>query len=307
MPDEILIASPRTIRHNAPMRIPGTTIEVDDFYPVDASHYALTHYHSDHRRGLRKGDTRRIICSGITKRLLAGLNDVPADSMIVTDPGDEIILGESVNVRAYDANHCPGALMFLFSVNGRNYLHTGDFRYSAAHDAFPELYRDIDTLYIDSTYKSEENLYNHPPQDEAIAAIISLIERHPDKRIFIGLYQIGKNRIIRSIYERLGIKVCVTREQKHVYSLMGMDEAVTSDPGESRIKGYSMNYFYRNFKLAHPDYRNDSIVIIPTGWSNGRKNSNGYYYIPYSEHNSSYELRKFIDKVKPAHIVETNT
>ncbi|MBN2160237.1 MAG: hypothetical protein JW807_12640 [Spirochaetes bacterium] len=288
------------------MRIPGTRIEVDNFYPADASHYALTHYHADHRRGLRKGDVRPILCSRITKRLLVGLRSVPCDNIIVIDHGDEIILDGHVRIRAFDANHCPGALMFLFSLNGLNYLHTGDFRYCASHDAYPELFQDIDTLYIDSTYKSEENLYDHPPQEEAIDDILSLIEKHPDKTIYIGLYQIGKNRIIQSIFERLRTRVYVTKEQKHIYSLMGMDEAVTTDASETRIKGYSMHYFYRNFKLAHPDYRKDSIVIIPTGWSNGSHNNNGFFYIPYSEHNSSQELRKFIDRVKPANIVETN-
>lgn len=287
------------------MRIPKTKIDVDDFSRTDAQYYALTHYHSDHRRGLRKGDTRRIICSDITKRLLTDLQEIPADSITVIDPGNEITLPGWITVRAFDANHCPGAVMFLFTVNGIKYLHTGDFRYCRGHDDYPELFEGIEILYVDSTYKSEEK-YNHPSQEEAIEQIISLIRGNPDKKVFIGLYEIGKNRIIQAVYEELGIRVYVTRERRHIYSIMNMDEAVTIDPDESRIKGYSMSYFYRNFKLRYPDYEKDSIVIIPTGWAGGWKSNNEFYYVPYSEHNSSEELRRFIDKVRPGRVVEIN-
>ncbi len=235
-----------------------------------------------------------------------GLDDLQEDNIIVIDPENEITLPGQITIKAFDANHCPGAVMFLFTVNGRKYLHTGDFRYCSKHDDYPELFEGIETLYVDATFKSEENRYNHPSQEEAIDQIISLINENPEKNVFIGLYQIGKNRIIQAIFERLGVRVYVTEERRHVYSLMSMDHAVTTDPEESRIKGYSMNYFYRNFKLKYPDYKKDSIVIIPTGWSRDRESNNGFYYIPYSEHNSSDELKRFIQKVKPLHIVETN-
>ncbi|HRZ28175.1 MAG TPA: MBL fold metallo-hydrolase [Spirochaetota bacterium] len=289
------------------MRIPGTNIVVDDFYTSDADYYALTHYHSDHRKGLRQGDTRSIICSTITLKLLISLNDVPVGNITAIDPGDQKKVSDDVTIKAYDANHCPGAVMFLFIVNGRKYLHTGDFRYCDRHDKHQELFDDIDTLYVDSTFKSEEgNYYNHPSQEEAIEQIIKLITSNKDKTIYLGLYQIGKNRIINAIHERLGIKVYVNEERRNIYSIIGMDEAVTTNPKESNIKGYAINYFYNHFKKQHPNYQADSIVIIPTGWSHDRNNCNGFYYIPYSEHNSSDELKRFIEKVKPLNIIETN-
>ena len=288
------------------MKIPGTSIGVDDFSGNNTEYYALTHYHSDHRKGLRKGDTRPIICSTITKKLLMGLNDVPEDNITTIDPGQEIPLPGKITIKAFDANHCPGAVMFLFTVRGRKYLHTGDFRYCPQHDCYQELFDGIDTLFVDSTFKSDEGNYNHPTQEAAIDQIIELINNNGDKTIFIGLYQIGKNKIIQAIYNKLGIKVYVNEERRFVYSLIGMDEAVTTDPDQSRIKGYSMYYFYNYFKLKYPNYKNDSIVIIPTGWSYNRNNRDGFYYIPYSEHNSSVELKQFIEKVMPSHIVETN-
>jgi DNA cross-link repair 1A protein len=288
------------------MQIPGTKISVDDFTKNGASLYALTHYHSDHRRGLRNSDTRPVLCSTITGNLLTGLNNIPDCNITAIDPEEEITLPEKITIKAFDANHCPGALMFLFKVKNRKYLHTGDFRYCTLHDSYPELFKDIDTLFIDSTYKSENGDYNHPPQDTAIEEIIDLIKNNVDKTIYLGLYQIGKNKIIQAIHDRLGIRTYVNKERSRIYSLIGMDESITTNPDESRVKGYSMGYFYQYFKMRYPDHKKDSIVIIPSGWSGGRKNRDGFYYIPYSEHNSSEELKQFIEKVKPLRVVETN-
>ena len=98
--------------------------------------YFLSHAHADHTVGLRdgwKGGT--VFCSEITKRLIE-LQFQDVSEHLIALPMNESVLfgvdedGKHVNVTLLDANHCPGAVMFLFEGAFGRVLHTGDFRYS---------------------------------------------------------------------------------------------------------------------------------------------------------------------------------
>ena len=75
------------------------------------------------------------------------------------------------------ANHCPGAVMFVFKSPGGNVLHTGDFRFrpqilddiSRAAEGQP-----IDYLHMDNTFATSEEEF--PPQEQAFSRLIDLIE-----------------------------------------------------------------------------------------------------------------------------------
>lgn len=288
------------------MRISGTGIEVDDFRPLGAELYALTHYHADHRRGLRAGDTRPVLASPLTARLLVRLHAVPEASVRAIAPGERFDLGGGVEVAAFDANHCPGAVMFLFTVGGVRHLHTGDFRYSAAHDREPELFRDIDTLYLDATYEGDDDRWPHPPQEEAIERVLDLIARHPEHTVFLAVYRIGKNRLVEAIARRFGMPVWLPPDYAEIYRLLGMGEHVTTDRKQTRIHAHGMSYFRTRYSVEHAGRERDSIVIIPTGFGAGRGEGQNFHYVPYSEHNSSAELNAFVQRVKPRRIVTTN-
>lgn len=102
--------------------IDSTTIAVDYWPKKDSdhiTHYFLTHCHSDHTANLdSKWRGRFIHCSHVTKNLLKSLNDVP-DQFIAPLAIDQTHVftlddDEKFNVTLIDANHCPGAVMFLF-------------------------------------------------------------------------------------------------------------------------------------------------------------------------------------------------
>lgn len=288
------------------MKIPGTAIEVDDFRPQDASLHVLTHYHADHRKGLEEADRRPILCSSTTAILLHELHRVPKRVLKTIDPGQSLGLEPGVTVRAYDANHCPGALMLLFEVHGRRILHTGDFRYAPAHDAFPELFDSIDVLMLDSTYGGPEHgavgEHHFPSQEEAIARILDLIEAHRGARVRLGVYRIGKNKIVRAIRDRFGLRVALSRDYHRIYDLLGMGDCVTTERSETSIHGYGMRWFSE----VEDPVRDGAIAILPTAWTAGKPSHDRVFCVPYSEHCSTSELRRFVEKVGAREVVRTN-
>lgn len=58
-------------------------------------------------------------------------------------------------VRLYEANHCPGAVMFLFQGPKGTVLHTGDFRFKPSMLSHFEGMK-IDYLYLDNTFATTE-------------------------------------------------------------------------------------------------------------------------------------------------------
>lgn len=97
-------------------QIPGTPFRVDGFSHLtsECHHWFLTHFHTDHYKGLTKGFRQGLIyCSEVTARLAKlkiGLGD---DILRVLAVNDRVEI-EGVGVTFLDANHCPGAVMILF-------------------------------------------------------------------------------------------------------------------------------------------------------------------------------------------------
>jgi len=201
-------------------RITGTDFICDGFYyssPNLSSNYFLTHFHSDHYGGITKNwNDGTMYCSlptanlvhrqlGVEKRFLHPL-PMNTPFVVVSEKGGK---HAPVTVTLLDANHCPGAIMFLFEVGNRRILHVGDFRWNnELHMRMPQLRSlgcgspRLDELYLDTTYCAEK--YTLPTQAEAIDAAIEVATKEvnyskknaSNKTLFLfGAYTIGKERI----------------------------------------------------------------------------------------------------------------
>jgi Cft2 family RNA processing exonuclease len=121
-----------------------------------------------------------------------------------------------------------GAVLFLFRVRGKVYLHTGDFRFCQTMREYPEL-KDlrVDGLYLDTTFLNPS--YDFPPQQQALSCVERIIKReviassdstgsqitqNSRKTLFlIGTYQIGKEKVIEVAARAAAVRVFVTPEK----------------------------------------------------------------------------------------------
>ncbi|WAR24993.1 DCR1B-like protein [Mya arenaria] len=109
---------------------------------------------------------------------------------------------EQMTVTALDANHCPGAVMFLMEGYFGTILHTGDFRYQPGmvHDTVLNKHVDcgkIDVLYLDNTYCSPRCTF--PTREEVTANVINIIESHPNHDILIAMRNLGKETLLSEV------------------------------------------------------------------------------------------------------------
>ena len=135
-----------------------------------------------------------------------------------------------VCIDVIEANHCPGACIFLFSIYRWDTsahlffttLYTGDFRYTPQilSDSVLQEYtkpsgKQIDHVYIDNTYCQRK--YKFPPQKVVIHTVIHVLKTYYSSLLYspkeivvlFGTYSIGKEKVWLAAAEELGLKVYV--------------------------------------------------------------------------------------------------
>ncbi|CAL8281803.1 unnamed protein product [Merluccius merluccius] len=311
-------------------KIPGTGFAIDAFSYGEIegiSSYFLTHFHSDHYEGLTKKSTARIYCNKITGNLVRSklkveeryLHILPMNTRVMVD-GAEVILME--------ANHCPGAAMLLFFLpDGQIVLHTGDFRADPKMESYPELLGcRVQTLYLDTTYCSPE--YTFPSQQEAISfaanTAFELVALHPRTLVVCGSYSVGKEKVFLALAEVLGSNVCLSRDKYNTMCCLESEpirKLLTTDWKAAKVHVLPMMHLNVKKLQAHLNRfstQYDRLVAFkPTGWTfsqqmdsmdNIQPQISGnitLYGIPYSEHSSFLEMKRFVQWLRPLKIIPT--
>jgi len=241
-------------------QISNTSVLVDAFQyanPALPQTHFLSHFHSDHYGGLTKHWSGGIIyCSAPTATLVNSelgvekkyLHPLPMNTVSVVDAN-----GKPVSVTLLDANHCPGAVMFLFELpSGKKILHVGDFRWDR-HTmlSLPQLAQlargansgvRLDDLYLDTTY-CDEKYDTMPTQKKAIAAAVDMAVKEmkdssaasllPDciaprsksTTLFLfGSYTIGKEKLYLSCAMALGLRIYVEPRKLRILSALNFSQ-----------------------------------------------------------------------------------
>lgn len=310
-------------------KIPGTGFTVDAFqYGLveGCTAYFLTHFHSDHYAGLSKNFTFPVYCSEITGNLLKCKLHVQ-EQYIHPLPMDTGCIVNGVKVVFLDANHCPGAVMILFYLpNGNVMLHTGDFRADPSMERSLLASQRVHTLYLDTTYCSPE--YSFPSQQEVIQFVINTafeaVTLNPCTLVVCGTYSIGKEKVFLAIADVLGSKVGMSQEKYKTLQCLNIPEInslITTDMCNSLVHLLPMMQI--NFKglqshLKKCGGKYDRILAFrPTGWTHSNKLTSiadvlprtkgniSIYGVPYSEHSSFLEMKRFVQWLKPQKIIPT--
>lgn len=310
-------------------KIPGTGFTVDAFqYGVveGCTGYFLTHFHSDHYAGLSKNFTFPVYCSEITGNLLKSKLHVEEQYIHPLPMNTECIVN-GVKVVLIDANHCPGAVMILFSLpNGNVVLHTGDFRADPTMERSLLAGQRVHTLYLDTTYCSPE--YCFPSQQEVIQFAINTafeaVTLNPRTLVVCGTYSIGKEKVFLAIADVLGSKVGMSQEKYKTLQCFNIPEVnslITTDMCNSLVHLLPMMQInFKNLQSHLKKYngRYEQILAFrPTGWTHSNKLTSitdvvpqtkgniSIYGIPYSEHSSYLEMKRFVQWLKPQKIIPT--
>ncbi|XP_054493349.2 DNA cross-link repair 1A protein [Agelaius phoeniceus] len=311
-------------------KIPGTGFTVDAFQYGEiegCTAYFLTHFHSDHYSGLTKNFRFPIYCNKITGNLVKSKLRVQEQYVHVL-PMDMPCVVNGIKVLLLDANHCPGAAMILFYLpSGAVILHTGDFRADPSMERYPALMgQKIHTLYLDTTYCSPE--YTFPAQQEVIQFAVNIafetVTLNPRTLVVCGTYSIGKEKVFLAIAEVLGSKASMSRDKYK--TLQCLESAAVNSLISVDWKGtllHVLPMMQINFKSLQ-DHLNkfsenfDQILAFkPTGWTYSdsclslediKPQTRGkitIYGIPYSEHSSYLEMKRFVQWLKPQKIIPT--
>eukprot|EP00041_Stephanoeca_diplocostata_P011916 m.197992 g.197992 ORF g.197992 m.197992 type:complete len:594 (-) comp18727_c0_seq1:551-2332(-) len=213
----------------------NTPIVVDRWVKTEGARlFFLTHAHTDHTQGLHKRwCCGQIFCTEITKKLIQLWFEFPDEMFVLLVAGEarkvslDNVGKEYMTVTPFDANHCPGAVMYLFEGYFGTVLCTGDFRYCKdLHD--PLARYDMDRVFLDNTY-----LYSNqecPPRAEATRLMLKIIHKHPHHKVYIGLTNIGKERLLQAIHAEFGEVIKVSNERARVLSACGVNKSIfTSD------------------------------------------------------------------------------
>lgn len=227
-------------------RFPFSVDTWTEFSSSKKKYHFLTHAHKDHTGGMVAHASYPVYCTSITKQIVRHRYSMLDESMFVELQVGESLLIDSLDdpftVTAFDANHCPGAIMLLFEGDFGNVLHTGDCRLSS--DCLSKLPRKftvrrantckdcLDCLYLDCTFGRES--FKMPSKYSAIRQVLDCIWKHPSaSTVYLACDVLGQEEILVEISKTFGSKIYMDKSSLsdyHAILSIVAPELLSEDP-----------------------------------------------------------------------------
>ncbi|KAM6925076.1 5' exonuclease Apollo [Xenentodon cancila] len=291
--------------------IPHTPLAVDFWYVRKCPGtrlFFLTHMHSDHTAGLTSTwSNRPIYCSPTTATLLRLKLQVKEQWIHPLELGEPYLLPlddigkEKLTVTLIDANHCPGAVMFLFEGYFGSILYTGDFRYTPSMLREPCLRTNItiDVLYLDNTNCDPNRTL--PSRQKATQQIKEIIRSHPNHNVVIGLYSLGKESLLLELAMEFKTWVEVSFERMETLKVLELPDVFTTEPGAGRIRVVEQSLICAA-SVSTWNKEQPTLAILPTSRPIISYHPS-VHVVPYSDHSSYQELEDFVSALNPRSLV----
>ncbi|KAL4378421.1 hypothetical protein GQ457_02G017600 [Hibiscus cannabinus] len=330
-----------------PIEMPkGLPFSVDTFSPSSKRkrHHFLTHAHKDHTFGISSHFSYPIYSTHLTKSLVLLNYPQLDDSLFVgIETGESIVIDDpdgEFQVTAFDANHCPGAVMFLFEGSFGNILHTGDCRLTPeCLQNLPEKYIGrkgkepqcrFDYLFLDCTFgRFSRNL---PSKHSAIHQVINCIWKHPNAPVvYLTCDLLGQEEILTSVSVTFGSKIYVDKATNPDFfqSLSVIAPEILSEDPTSRFRlfdGFPKLSERATVILAEAqaNFQHEPLIIRSSAmwyaceeecletdsrrkirFNEAIKDQFGVWHVCYSMHSSSNELDWALKLLAPKRVVST--
>ncbi|KAL6551967.1 hypothetical protein OROGR_008121 [Orobanche gracilis] len=312
-----------------PIEMPkGLPFSVDTWTPSSKRkrHHFLTQLTRTTHRGLPPTllilSTLRysqgLLSSNTTLRRLDGFLFVGIEvgqSLAVEDPDGNFM------VTAFDANHCPGAVMFLFEGNFGNILHTGDCR------LMPDCLLSLPDKYVGTKGKEPRCPLDYIFLDCTFGQFPL---KMPSRQTAIQQCQ---EEILLQVWQTFGQKIYVDKS-KYVECFKTLElvvpEIISQDPS-SRFQlfdGFPKLYERAQAKITETraNFQHEPLIIRPSsqwyacdeGISRTEKRSKetynqavrdifGVWHVCYSIHSSREELECALQLLAPKWVVSTTS
>ncbi|OEL15630.1 hypothetical protein BAE44_0023348 [Dichanthelium oligosanthes] len=328
-----------------PIEMPrGLPFAVDTWTPASVlkRHRFLTHAHRDHLAGIPATSAVSASSPVYASRLtvLIALRIFPLldrAAFVELEAGDPPLRvpdpDGDFTVTAFDANHCPGAVMFLFEGPFGAVLHTGDCRLTpdCLSSLMPLLARRTDLLFLDCTFARCPLQF--PTKEDSIRQVIDCIWKHPNAPVvYLVCDMLGQEDVLIEVSKAFGSKIYVDREKNsdchHTLTHVAPEILAAADAASSsrfhvipfpRLSDRAMEIL----ALARARQQPEPLIIRPSSqWyayyeapeeSTERKpvltepmrDGFGVWHVCLSMHSSREELEQALGILKPKWVVST--